>query len=330
VTIDDHKKQMLEILRGNGGFDNPEKWVDYGISNNFTRVKNEKLKTCPDCSSNHFRFFGQFVYYSSLVRIQECTNCGLIFTDTRIDSEVIRFHFQQAYKDEEYYQQGRLRIFKQISKLADKAANQRANILDVGGAKGHLLEMLSKRRPDLNLTLNDLSDDACQYAKSHYGLRTILGGINDLENVSEKFNVIILSDVIYYEPELRKLWALIPQLTTEKSTVIIRVPNKLPLIRLWQILSKATSNQDERNFRDTIKFSNPEHIYIFTSSYLLTRLKEIGFSQVNVIPSEFLLDGKGDILRQLYYYFSKLIAVISLGKIIITPSLLVVASHRRT
>lgn len=323
----DKKEQMLELLQDSRGFNDPERWVDYGISHNFVKVKIENVEKCPDCLSNDFKFLGQFIYYSSLVKLQECVQCGLVFSDTRIDPEIIHSHFQQAYKDESYFLQGRSRIFKQISNLTDKAAKQGARVLDIGGAKGHLLAMIKKSRADLSMVLNDLSEDACRHAESEYGFETVLGGIEDLEKISEKFDVLIMSDVIYYEPELRRLWNLLPRLVSESGTVIIRVPNKLHLIRLWLLTRNMMLSKGEREMQDNIKFLNPEHIFIFSQHYLLTRLKKLGFSHVAALPSELLAEGQGNVLRRLYYYISKIISIITFGRLVITPSLLVIASN---
>lgn len=75
-------------------------------------------------------------------------------------------------------------------------------VLDIGGAKGHLLTALRVRRPDLRLVLNDLSEDACNYAAQNYGLNTVCGDVKALRMSSTRYDVIIMSDVIYYEPDI--------------------------------------------------------------------------------------------------------------------------------
>lgn len=217
--MQEQKASMLEILQLNKGFTHPEKWIEYGIAHKFNKTKADKIEECPDCSARSFGFIGQFVYYSSLVNLLKCAHCGLIFTDARIDPKVISTHFEQTYKDEEYFLHRRHRIFEQIAQIADKVAPQRGRILDVGGAKGHLLATLKTRRPDLKFVLNDLSKDACDHAESKYGFQTILGSINELEQIISRFDVVVLSDVIYYEPELRRLWAVLPRLVSENGVL---------------------------------------------------------------------------------------------------------------
>lgn len=325
--MDEQKQQILEILIHNKGFAHPEKWINYGIDHNFKEVKAEKLEECPDCSARILNFIGQFIYYSTLVKLQSCSQCGLVFSDIRIDPMVIQSHFELAYKDESYFLHRRRSIFHQISKLVGRFAPHNGKILDVGGAKGHLLAVLKQNRPDLNLVLNDISKDACDYALSQFGLNTICGDVNALERHITCFDVVIMSDVVYYEPELQKLWELLPRIVSKNSVVILRVPNKIALIRFWQFITRFIGRNIVLEMQDRIKYFNPEHLYVFSRRYMLTRLKKIGFSEVTIIPSELLKQDQCDLLQRLYYYFSKVVSMLSCGKLVITPSILVIAKN---
>lgn len=317
--------QMLELLRFNKGFTHPEKWIEYGLIHDFKKIQADELDKCPDCNNRLLKFVGQYVYYSTLVSLQACAQCGLVFSDKRIDFQVIQSHFERAYKDVAYFLDRRRRIIEQVSTLAGRLAPQGGKILDVGGAKGHLLATLKGCRSDLTFVVNDLSKEACDYAASKYGFQTICGDVNALERISYKFDVIIMSDVIYYEPELHKLWTLLPRLVSKNGAIIIRVPNRLALICFWQFMTRAIIRPADQEMQDHIKFFNPEHLYVFSRRYLLTRLKKLGFSQVIAIPSDVLVRYRGDFLHPLYYYLCKLVSILSRGKWIITPSLLVIA-----
>jgi len=325
--MDKQKQKMIELLQFNKGFSCPGNWINYGIKHNFKKVKADKIEKCPDCAAQSLNFIGQYVYYSTLVKLLECAHCQLVFSDTRIDAQVIQSHFEQAYKDEIYFKHKRRRIFEQISGLADINTPPGGKILDVGGAKGHLLADLKTRRPDIGYVLNDLSKEACEHAASEYGFLTIVGGINELEKFSSRFDVVIMSDVIYYEPELRKLWAILPSLLSNNGTVIIRVPNKLTYICYWQFVVRILAWCCDNEMQDKIKFFNPEHLYVFSRYYLLTRLKKFGFSRVIIIPSELLVNERGNIWHSIYYFFSKIIWFLSFRRLLLTPSLLVVAKN---
>lgn len=318
---------MLEVLQFNKGFIHPVRWIDYGLSHNFRKVQAEELQECPDCKWRSFDVVGQYIYYSTLVSLRACTRCGLLFSDKRIDSRVIQSHFEQAYKDEVYFLDRRRRIFDQICTVADLAAVEGGNVLDVGGAKGHLLATLKKRRPDLHVVLNDLSQEACNYAAQKYGFRTLCGDVNALQSKAFKFGVIIMSDVIYYEPELYKLWRALPDLISKNGVLIIRVPNRYLLIRLWQFVIRAVESRMKSEMQDHIKFFNSEHLYVFSRRYLVTRLKELGFTHVTAVPSDLLVRNPGDFWRPLYFYLCKMLSILSFGRLIFTPSMLVIAKN---
>jgi Zn ribbon nucleic-acid-binding protein len=144
--MEEREKRMLEILLNNKGFAHPERWIKYGLLHDFQRVHADELQECPDCGCSSLVVVGQYVYYSTLVNLRECVKCGLVFSDKRIDSKLVRLHFERAYKDETYFRISRRRIFEQISALADSAAVYGGSVLDIGGAKGHLLATLQRRR----------------------------------------------------------------------------------------------------------------------------------------------------------------------------------------
>jgi hypothetical protein len=119
----------------------------------------------------------------------------------------------------------------------------------------------------------------------------------------------------------------LPRLVSENGTVIIRVPNKLALIRSWQLLNRTITRPANNEMQDKIKFFNPEHLFVFSRHYLLMRLKSIGFQRVFAEPSELLVNGRGDWVHPLLYYVCKAISMISCGKLIMTPAQLIIAKN---
>lgn len=96
------QQEMLLLLKDNKGFDQPEKWIRYGIDHNFQSIKAVTPDYCPDCGSQQFRTIRQYIYYSTLLKLRECCECGLVYSNTLIDPQVIHSHFEHAYKDEDY------------------------------------------------------------------------------------------------------------------------------------------------------------------------------------------------------------------------------------
>jgi len=93
----------IYILRNNHGFFQPERWVDYAREHNFKTILAEEVSCCPDCGLQAWKKVGQYVYYSNLINLNACKNCHLLYSDTRINSQTVQDHFENTYKDEEYF-----------------------------------------------------------------------------------------------------------------------------------------------------------------------------------------------------------------------------------
>ena len=318
---------MLEILKSNKGFKQPELWIDYAARHNFRPVHATKLEGCPDCDSSRSESIGQYIYYSTLVELRSCLNCGLLYSDTKFDPGVLYGHFEQAYKDEEYFALQRKEIFSQLTAIIERSSPHGAKVLDIGGAKGHLLAMVKQRRPDLHLVLNDVSMAACEYAEMHYRLDVVCGAVETLERLPERFDTVVLSDVMYYEPEIRRLWTLLSRIVAPTDAIIIRVPNHFALIKFAGALGKLFSGQMSRKMNDTIRFYNPEHLYVFSRKYLSRRLGQIGFPVVNTVPSALLQKGNSS-LYHLYYTLAQAIFSSTLKHTIVTPSMIIIAKRQ--
>jgi SAM-dependent methyltransferase len=316
---------MLEIIKGNVGFDDPESWVNYGIAHGFKPTPALRLASCPDCDAVERKLVGQYVYYSSLMRLWRCAGCTLIYSDVRLDEAIIRKHFAAAYKDEEYFLRRRRLVFEQIAALVDQAVRGGGSVLDVGGAKGHLLALLKRRRPDLAVTLNDVSRDACEYARTRYGFDAVCGGLAQLGALDRRYDLVIASDVLYYEPRLRECWKVIPRLLRPGGALLLRVPNKLVLIRLCQWARGLVCSAASLARQDRLLFFNPEHIYVFSQSYLVHRLQRIGFRSVRALASPPLCPSYLSALGAMSVRVGTFLNRLSGYRVCLTPSMVVLA-----
>ncbi len=315
-------ESILSILKSNKGFKKPNDWIDYAKKHSFKLVPATELKNCPSCKSKEYSKFAQYVYYSNLVSILYCKNCFLYFSNTRLNDDIISEHFENAYKDEEYFIKSRRRIFKQISNLVCNNSKDGSTVLDIGGAKGHQLDLIRKDNSKLKLTLNDFSLKACDYASKNFGLSTIHGDIKAIKDSNKTYDTLILSDVIYYEPKLELLWETLPKLVNTNGKIIFRIPNLLFHIKLHQKIFELRSNKMEKELQSKIKFLNPEHLYVFSNKYMRKKLKELGFNSIKILPSELL---GNSFSSKALYYLSKSVYYLTFKKIIISPSVICIA-----
>ncbi len=323
------RQGALELLQANQGFTDPESWVGYAIQHNFKRVEAESVPTCPDCGGHPATgTVGQYIHYSSLVRLLRCQSCSLIWADARIDPAVILSHFEVAYKGNSYFEFQRGSIFRHLQDRIDQAAPKGGRVLDIGGAEGHLLAGLKKRRPDLHCTLYDISERATAYAREHFDLPAMSGPISVLRDPALRFDVVVASDVLYYEPDLAGFWEVVSSLLQEGGTLLVRVPNKLHFILAVQALRRSGMGAARLAMDDRIPFFNTEHIYILNQRYLRDRLARLGFG-VSVLASPPLrqrsplqqISGSG------LFHLARLMGGLTGGRVMLSPSMVIEAKR---
>jgi ubiquinone/menaquinone biosynthesis C-methylase UbiE len=253
-----------------------------------------------------------------------CKECKLIYSDVLLNKEIIKNHFEVTYKDTNYFRIERFQIYLQIAKFIKKNAPAKSTVIDIGGAKGHLISIIKNLRPDIEVILNDLSKSACDYVREKYRFDSICCSLRDLKNHTENYDFAILADVLYYEPEINEAFNILQKLI--RKGLIIRIPNKLWLIKFALFIKKYLIN-NRSILIDNINYFNPEHIYIFHKKYLYKKLSKHGFSKIKVVPSKGLLKGRNvsKYLLNIFFKFAMFIYFISFRTIIITPSQLIYA-----
>ncbi len=278
----------MRSLLAEQGFNPPDPWLDYARRRGFRPVPAQRLAQCPQCGSGGVRRLGQYVYFSHLARLCECPVCALVYSDLRLPDAVNADHFEASYKDEDYFERARAAVNRQLVRLVTRSAAEGARVLDVGAATGRLMAGVRRRRPDLWITVSDISQAACRRAERS-GLAAVCSDIAGLRP-EQPFDVVVMSDVIYQEPDLGQLWAALPRLVAPGGVLIVRLPNKLSWIRLYQRSLLALAPQ-RAAAQDRVPLFNPEHLYVFAPGFLRQRLHEQGFADVRSHPARSLRGG---------------------------------------
>lgn len=318
----------LGILSHNRGFEHPEDWVDFAREHDFEMVDAFPVLCCPDCGEAGCEVVGRYIYYSSLISLRYCDNCSLIYADTHIDPVVIKKHFEQAYKDEEYFKTRRKPIFDFIADLVEKLCPVSGTAIDVGGAKGHLLAQIRQRRPDIDLTLSDISEISCRHAMSKHGFKSICAPIPELCRLDRRFDVVTLIDSMYYEPDIHGVWRVIDHLVKDTGVLILRVPNTFRLIRISRRLKSDFNGSISPESVSRVRFFNREQVYVYSKKYLTGKLKKHGFKRVTYLPSPLLSrEQPTSLLTRTLFEVSRVVSASTLGGAIITPALIVVAQR---
>lgn len=309
------RASTLALLRANHGFTQPdEHWVGYAEAHRFQAVSVTARPLCPDCGGDSHAGLGQFIYYSSLFRLLVCAHCDLAWSDGVLDPAVVHAHFDATYKDRAYFLTARAAIFRHLTEVIDRVTPIGGTVLDMGGAQGDLMGMVVRRRPDLAPVVQDVSSVALAYARTVFGLET-------LREVAEArtFTTVVLSDVLYYEPDLANFWRRLPSLVEGGGTVILRVPNKRWRLRLaWWLHDPCDRTQDR------LSGFNPEHLYSFSLRYLRDRFTQGGFAvQTTVSP---LLGASW--WRRAVFQGARVVSTVTRGRVLLTPGVLVIGTRR--
>lgn len=321
-----------DIVRSNVGFERPEDWVQYAKSHGFRKLPARQIVRCPDCgndAASGSNKIGQYIYYSNLAQLRKCGHCQLIYSTVRIDPSIIRHHFDRAYTDEDYFVRRRKDIFDQVVQLASSHAPLHGHVLDIGGAKGHAMAALRDARPDLTVVVNDLSPSKCEWVESHYGLRSLCGSAPELLAYPGTFDVITLIDVLYYEPNLSKLWDALARLLRPGGVLIIRIPNNNSRIVWYQRMLDWFVPRRVRDRADTVRSFNPEHLYVLSKQYMTQRLRTLGCRSIAWVPSALLRpEHESNRVSFLYRWMVRGLQCFPPQVGTITPGVFVVASGR--
>ena len=86
-----------------------------------------------------------------------------------------------------------------------------------------------------------------------------------------RFDVVVMSDVIYYEQDLAGIWRMLPEIVVAGGCVIIRSPNTLTLITLAHYVSRLFGSRKSSKMSDRISFFTPDHFFVFSRRFLTTR-----------------------------------------------------------
>ena len=196
----------------------------------------------------------------------------------------------------------------------------RGRVLDIGGARGDLMQRVVARRPDVHVTVHDISEAATSWAAAQFGFATLNGDADVLAGHAEQYDIVVLSDVLYYEPKLKLLWSALSRLMRPGGTLIIRVPNKVALVQLGRLWLHLSRSRERRLLQDRVPFFNPEQIFIFRRRYLLARLAQLGCSRIEVVPSPPLGGSIPAVVRSAAFGLASITSLVTRGTLVLTPT----------
>ncbi len=154
------------------------------------------------------------------------------------------------------------------------------------------------------------------------------GRISNLAGLGRQFDVVVLSDSIYYEPDPRPLWRVLPALVCAGGALLIRAPNTAALVRLAEAIRRRLGGKEALARADQVRFFNPEHSLLFPRKVLERRLREAGFTDIRVLPGRFSAQGAKAQVEPVVHTASSALNRLSGGRLVLAPSYVMVATRR--
>jgi 2-polyprenyl-3-methyl-5-hydroxy-6-metoxy-1,4-benzoquinol methylase len=174
--------------------------------------KNEKVD-CYICGSKYaeHQLISEVERHGLELFTVVCKNCGLIFSNPRMDKSSFNDFYTQYYRDLYNYNIGENDLDslfqsnytngKKVYEFVKPFIKDKSNILEIGCANGGLLKYFSEQGH--NVTGLDLGEAEVIYGKKRFGLNLIHKSIDDYTG-EKKQDVIIMIHVIEHliEPEI--------------------------------------------------------------------------------------------------------------------------------
>jgi len=248
---------------------------------------------CPIC--NYLTYY--LIRRNDKYRILYCKNCGLIFSSPLPSAMerknfYSRFEFRKPKNKQSFAKQIKginsdvKRIIKDVKKY--KRISQRPTLLDCGGGTGFYAYAFSKN--SFNVTLTDINQDACNYAKDKFpDCFKIINGDISFVSFNEKFDIIFVNQLIEHLVDINLFLKKVKGLLKKDGIIIFTTPNQrckefyFRPTWLYSYLRKTTNNLIPlRSFilflkKPWICCDPPRHVYSFNGRNLSMILKRNGF-----------------------------------------------------
>lgn len=247
------------------------------------------------CSKKQTMFSPYIIYRNETVFkdfegiiIGKCKRCGLLKT---FPPKNILFDPQQSRKD--MYESRRNYFINILSPIVEKIKKYKpfGNVLDVGCSSGLLLELLRKEKYDVCGI--EPNKKAFAVAKRKFGKNVFFGTLHEfyysvlLRCNRKRFDVIIYNHVFEHVDDIKTELTLIRRILKKDGIFVLGLPNTDNYIfflrgKYWEPLMPL------------------EHIWHFSKNYLISYLKQNGFTVIN---SSFSDDRRTDYpaLKRLYF-----------------------------
>ncbi len=248
------------------------------------------MKKCPLCHSTSINDYIDVNKW----RINKCSNCLLLFTDTEGKGvmQKVRF-YDKEYIDGYLLRESELkkRFFQRLLKIEEYKLG--GELLDIGCSLGFFLQVIEQTsKYPWEITGIEPNSNLLAYAKKVVKGRIIKGKISNLPFRDSTFDCVTCFDVLEHDVHLRKNISEIKRILKTNGIFVVQAPN------YRSFMAFLTGNRWDW-------WVPPDHVLHFSFDFLISFLQNNGFKILEGFTYEeqkdFLLNVKG-IVRKNYFF----------------------------
>ncbi len=281
--------------------------------------------SCNICGSDKYREvcdirIAPLTTPSKLVR---CEGCGLFYANPRLEREAEEEYYRKRYHEdygEDYWYERRIDVFKRALRRIEGFIKH-GKLIDVGCGKGYFMDLAKNNGWEVKGV--EISDSAVDHARQKLKLDVVKGGLRDAHLEAEYFDVATMWNVLDHMRDPRSDLIEINRILKKGGYFFIRVSNLYFHLRLFRLCKGAPS---------------VFHLYSFDKDSIRKLLESTGFSDVIVRTEPMGLSVRGlvnvfgkkgeGLARRLLDFGAKVIYLLTLGNIVASPSIFVIARKK--
>src|SRR2546421_6509415 len=162
----------------------------------------QKSSGCLACQSADIKF----IFQKNFFEHWQCRKCGFVFVNPRpSEADLVKMYSSLSYftNRTELFEIARIRDGLSFNITMDvdawygtiaqrvKKHSTGGAMLDVGGGAGRFLKVVKDNHPEFDPTLIEVNAELCRIAGEVFGLKTVNGTIEKLQNEGGKFDVVV-------------------------------------------------------------------------------------------------------------------------------------------
>lgn len=226
-----------------------------------------------------------------MFNVVRCTQCGLVYLNPRPTHEEIGIYYPDTYGP--YVHKGSILkddIFFKAPKKKKEIPSQDTSMktyLDFGCGGGNHLEAIQKKHPNWKLHGLDMSEKACEEARSK-GFEVTCVTAEDAVLPENHFDHIYMSHVVEHLHDPKQVLEKLYHALKPGGTLIVSTPNV-----------RSVSAHVFRSF--WFASDSPRHLFLFSPQTLSHMLRDVGFAAMTVTFD----NGPKCGIRSIYHLFGK-------------------------